>query len=318
MRKSIVAVLMAATALIPTAAFAQRGDRNGNFGQRGEGRQTGRPAPAQSAPAQPAPAQQTAPVPRFESRPQAQQPRADRGQWRGNNGGQWRGNGGIAAGQLQAVRPVQQSQFNAGQPRGDRGDRTRFDGNRPNRPGLAPDATRTDRVRFPNGSSVGVTRGNQDGRGGRQDGRDWRGNGGNDRGTWGNAGRNDYRNGNQIRGGDWRGNDRIRGDNRGNWNRNWRQDNRYDWNQRRRYNRNAYHLPRYYAPPGWDYGYRRFNIGFTLSTILFNQNYWIDDVDNYGLPEAYGPYRWVRYYNDALLVDVDSGEVVDTVYDIFW
>jgi hypothetical protein len=173
-------------------------------------------------------------------------------------------------------------------------------------------------VRFPNGSSVGVTRGNQDGRGGRQDGRDWRGNGGNDRGTWGNAGRNDYRNGNQIRGGDWRGNDRIRGDNRGNWNRNWRQDNRYDWNQRRQYNRNAYHLPRYYAPPGWDYGYRRFNIGFTLSTILFNQNYWIDDVDNYGLPEAYGPYRWVRYYNDALLVDVDSGEVVDTVYDIFW
>jgi len=26
----------------------------------------------------------------------------------------------------------------------------------------------------------------------------------------------------------------------------------------------------------------------------------------------------VRYYNDALLVDLDSGRVVDTVYDIFW
>ncbi|MEG8047084.1 RcnB family protein [Sphingomonas aerolata] len=36
------------------------------------------------------------------------------------------------------------------------------------------------------------------------------------------------------------------------------------------------------------------------------------------MPEAYGPYRWVRYYNDALLVDLDSGRVVDTVYDIFW
>jgi hypothetical protein len=26
----------------------------------------------------------------------------------------------------------------------------------------------------------------------------------------------------------------------------------------------------------------------------------------------------VRYYNDALLVDIYTGEVVDTVYDIFW
>jgi hypothetical protein len=26
----------------------------------------------------------------------------------------------------------------------------------------------------------------------------------------------------------------------------------------------------------------------------------------------------VRYYNDALLVDIYSGEVVDTVYGIFW
>jgi Ni/Co efflux regulator RcnB len=292
MRKSIVAALMAATALIPTAAFAQRGERNGNFGQRGEGRQT----------AQPAPTQQAAPTrPRFESRQQATpQARSDRGQWRGNGGGQWRGNGGIGAGQAQAVQPVQQAapraQFDAGQ-RAPGANRGRFDGNRPDRANsLAGSATRTDRVRFPNGNSVAVTRGNQDGRG-RQGGRDWRGNGGNDRGNWGNAGRN--------------------GD-RGNWNRNWRQDNRYDWNQRRQYNRNAYHLPRYYAPSGWDDGYRRFNVGFTLSTILFNQNYWIDDADYYGLPEAYGPYRWVRYYNDALLVDIDSGEVVDTVYDIFW
>jgi hypothetical protein len=36
------------------------------------------------------------------------------------------------------------------------------------------------------------------------------------------------------------------------------------------------------------------------------------------LPPAYGPYRWVRYYNDALLVDIYTGRVVDTVYDIFW
>ena len=55
-----------------------------------------------------------------------------------------------------------------------------------------------------------------------------------------------------------------------------------------------------------------------MSSILFEQNYWIDDAEYYGLPPAYGPYRWVRYYNDALLVDIYSGQVVDTVYDIFW
>ena len=32
----------------------------------------------------------------------------------------------------------------------------------------------------------------------------------------------------------------------------------------------------------------------------------------------YGPYRWVRYYDDVLLVDVYSGEVVDVIYDFFW
>ncbi|WP_342449817.1 RcnB family protein [Sphingomonas jejuensis] len=36
------------------------------------------------------------------------------------------------------------------------------------------------------------------------------------------------------------------------------------------------------------------------------------------MPPAYGSYRWVRYYDDALLVDVRSGYVVDVIYDFFW
>lgn len=55
-----------------------------------------------------------------------------------------------------------------------------------------------------------------------------------------------------------------------------------------------------------------------LSAPLFVEDYWIDDPWTYRLPEVYGPYRWVRYYNDALLVDVDSGEVIDVIHDIFW
>jgi hypothetical protein len=117
--------------------------------------------------------------------------------------------------------------------------------------------------------------------------------------------------------GNWNGNRRIDNGRDGAWNRGWRNDNRYDWNRNRQVNRSAYRLPRYYAPSGWGYGYRRFSIGVSLSSILFSQNYWIDDAYNYRLPEAYGPYRWVRYYDDALLVDIRSGQVVDTVYDIF-
>lgn len=105
---------------------------------------------------------------------------------------------------------------------------------------------------------------------------------------------------------------------RGNWNRGWRTDNRYDWGSYRQSNRNAFHLPRYYAPYGWNSGYRRFSIGVSLSSVLWGQDYWIDEPDYYRLPPAYGPYRWVRYYNDALLVDVENGEVIDTVYDIFY
>lgn len=101
------------------------------------------------------------------------------------------------------------------------------------------------------------------------------------------------------------------------WNRGWRNDGRYDWNRYRGVNRSAYRLPRYYAPGGWD-GYRRFGVGVSLTRSLWGRNYWIGDPYAYRLPPAYGAYRWVRYYDDALLVDLRSGRVVDAVYGIFW
>ncbi len=120
--------------------------------------------------------------------------------------------------------------------------------------------------------------------------------------------------------GDRRDNDRYRGafNDRRDWNRSWRSDQRYDWNRYRQSNRSLYRLPRYYAPQGYGYGYRRFGIGVRLNQFLFGSNYWINDPWSFRLPEAYGPYRWVRYYNDALLVDLESGQVVDVEYDIFW
>src|SRR3546814_9256424 len=58
---------------------------------------------------------------------------------------------------------------------------------------------------------------------------------------------------------DWndhaRSNDRFH--NRAEFNRRWRDDRRYDWRDYRTRNRATYRLPRYYAPHGWEYGYRR-------------------------------------------------------------
>lgn len=125
----------------------------------------------------------------------------------------------------------------------------------------------------------------------------------------------------------WRNNDgRWQRDNRwqgnrqgyaGNWSRDWRRDNRYDWRGYRSSNRHVYRLSPYYAPYR-NYSYRRLSPGFHLEALFFGSRYWINDPWYYRLPPADGPYRWVRYYDDALLVDIYSGEVVDVIYDFFW
>jgi len=179
-------------------------------------------------------------------------------------------------------------------------------------------------------------------------GNNW--NGGNDnRGNDADRG-NNWNRGNDNRGNDAnRGNNWNRGDNRWNnnsdradWNRNrdwnngrrlaerdrwantrrwdngWRNDRRYDWNGYRTQYRSVYRMPAYRAPYGWSYGYRQFSVGIFLSNVLFSSSYWLDDPYRYRLPPAYGPMRWVRYYDDALLVDTRDGYVVDVIHDFFW
>ncbi|QYU71092.1 RcnB family protein [Leptolyngbya sp. 15MV] len=60
------------------------------------------------------------------------------------------------------------------------------------------------------------------------------------------------------------------------------------------------------------------SIGFTLSNLFYSNRYWINDPWQYRLPAVYGPYRWVRYYDDVLLVNTYTGEVVDVIHDFFW
>ena len=114
----------------------------------------------------------------------------------------------------------------------------------------------------------------------------------------------------------YRDEDRGRGGH-GSWNRSWRDDSRYDWRSYRENYSDRYRLGRYYSPYS-NYGYRHYGIGAALLPLFYSERYWIDDPYSYRLPEAYGEYRWVRYYNDALLVDIYSGEIVDEIDNFFY
>jgi Ni/Co efflux regulator RcnB len=100
-----------------------------------------------------------------------------------------------------------------------------------------------------------------------------------------------------------------------NWNRDWRNDRRYDWRRYRDSHRSIFHIGVYYDP--FNYGYQRFDIGYQLSPAYFGQQYWIDPA-MYQLPYPPPGTTWVRYWNDAVLVDMYTGEVVDVIRDFFW
>ena len=107
-------------------------------------------------------------------------------------------------------------------------------------------------------------------------------------------------------------------DNRGNsWNQGWRNDRRYDWRGHRDRYRN-YYSPGRYSSPYRGHSYRRYGIGINIGSAFFGSRYWISDPSYYRLPPAYGSYRWVRYYDDVLLIDLRTGRVVDAIHDFFW
>ncbi|KIU29670.1 hypothetical protein SR41_03110 [Sphingomonas melonis] len=322
--KSVIKALLAASMLMPVAVQAQEmGERGpGGPGRRGDWQAPGGPRPDGGRPPLSAEVGVDAQI------------RTERPQWRGErpggpDGGQWRRDRpGGPDGQGPAPGPDRRPGPDGQRPdwqRPDRPDRPdpgmerRPDWQRPGRPGPGIDPGPR-----PDWNRPGPDRADQHRRDRerqdwqqrdreqrdwqrRQDiDRRWTEQRGWDQG-WNQRDRFDRRN-------DWGRNDWGRN----NWDRGWRNDRRYDWARERAANRGVFRLPRYYAPSGWGYGYRRFSIGISLAPLLFSQSYWIDDPFVYRLPEAYGPYRWVRYYDDALLVDVRSGLVVDAVYGIFY
>ena len=77
-----------------------------------------------------------------------------------------------------------------------------------------------------------------------------------------------------------------------------------------------FHAGNYRGPSG--YSYRHWSFGDRLPSIYFARDYWLADFLIYGLMEPPYGYEWVRYGPDALLIDLDTGEIVRVEYNVFY
>jgi hypothetical protein len=100
------------------------------------------------------------------------------------------------------------------------------------------------------------------------------------------------------------------------WSTSWRHNDKYDWYNWRKKHRWLYHFGFYYDPFGWSYS--PYSIGWRLWPSYYSSRYWLYDPWQYRLPYAPPGYRWIRYWDDAILVDTWTGEVVDVIYNFFW
>lgn len=296
--------LLAAAALgagMPSLASAQAPDRpNGEQrGDRGQGERRGgqpqQPAAQPQAQVQPQGQAQVQPRPQQQPRPQS-------------------GGGGTQSPQQarQSAPPAQQAQQAHGyQNRRDGGgfDRGRGNGDR----GGPGRGDRPEGFGQPGGNGQPASQGQRGFVGGRDDRRQSY-----NQQAQGYPG-GGYRGGDQRFAGAPGRDDRRAGGSPGRVGGDWRGDRRYDWHGYRDQHREVFRAGRYVPPRAYyNYGYRLFDIGIRLDPFFYASNYWIDDPSAYRLPPVWGSYRWVRYYNDVLLVDLASGEVVDVIHDFFW
>jgi Ni/Co efflux regulator RcnB len=79
---------------------------------------------------------------------------------------------------------------------------------------------------------------------------------------------------------------------------------------KRRYNAAAF-----VAPSG--YTYRRFSVGEHVPSLLLSDSVVLNDYQNYALETPPSGLTWIRDGQDALLVDMRTGEVIQADYDVF-
>ena len=87
------------------------------------------------------------------------------------------------------------------------------------------------------------------------------------------------------------------------WERNFSATRRFRWEP-------------YHRPGGWYY--RRWTFGMVLPSIFWSRSYWITDYWRFDLMNPPYGYVWVRYSEDALLVNVQTGLILRVVYGVFY
>ena len=89
---------------------------------------------------------------------------------------------------------------------------------------------------------------------------------------------------------------------------------REDWRDYRSRNREAFRIGRFNAP----FRYRVFSNGGAIRSSYYTPRYFVNNYDRYRLPAPGRNMRYVRHYNDVLLVNVRSGRVVSVYRNFFW
>ncbi|KQS05088.1 hypothetical protein ASG11_01675 [Sphingomonas sp. Leaf357] len=100
---------------------------------------------------------------------------------------------------------------------------------------------------------------------------------------------------------------RDRRDDRRNWGRN-------DWRGYRDSNRGLYARGNWNAP----FRYTAFRSGIRIAPNYYGSRYYIADPWRYRLPNPGWNQRWIRHYNDVLLVDTRRGIVIDVIRNFYW
>ena len=93
-----------------------------------------------------------------------------------------------------------------------------------------------------------------------------------------------------------------------------RDEVREDWRDYRRSHLNVYRGGNWRAP----FRYTAWNTGARLRPAYYSSRYYIADPYRYRLPRPGANLRWVRHYNDVLLVNVRTGRVMQVHRGFFW
>ncbi|MBX9795557.1 RcnB family protein [Sphingomonas sp.] len=99
------------------------------------------------------------------------------------------------------------------------------------------------------------------------------------------------------------------------WNRDFDRDyGRWEWRDWRAGHRDVFFRGDWRAP----FAYQAFRPGLPIAPGFWGPRYFINDPWRYHLPRVGRGLRWVRHYDDVLLVDVRRGFVVDVYRGFFW